>query len=159
MGNKWTTTVNCSSPRHALWLIRSQWERFSGAAPLRITLALDFCFEGTSDYWAHYKNDIERARLRSVFSRLVVEKEKKYLFAEFLPRAHASPPGCLLWGVPLQPQASEVMRNVDLILSSSSHYFWESGQGSRKRNLCFSHSGANKRGLGLGEAYTHTTCN
>lgn len=28
MGNKWTTTVNCSSLLHALWLIQSQRETF-----------------------------------------------------------------------------------------------------------------------------------
>lgn len=60
--------------------------------------------------------------------------------------------------VSLQPQASEVMRNVDLIL-----FFFvptlllrvKAGSKKKKRNLCFSHSAANKRGWDW-EKRTHT---
>lgn len=55
----------------------------------------------------------------------------------------------------LQPQASKVMRNVDLILFFVPALLLRVKAGSKKRNLCFSHSAVNKRGR-HSEKHTHT---
>lgn len=88
-----------------------------------------------------WEDGTERGSLQSIFSVIVISAR--------LPIVNTSQGS-------LQPKASEVMRNVDLILSSSPHYSWESRQGVKKRNLCFSHSAANKR-VGIGKStHTHT---
>lgn len=165
MGNKWTTTVNCSSLLHALWLIQSQRERLleqhcSELYERSITVFLGNIWIFGKLTGFEWENHIEWEVFSIMFCHFAIVN----FIVEFSTTSGMSShthfsarlPIVSTMQASLQAKASEVMRNVDLILSSSPHCFWESRQGvKKKRSLCFSHCAANKRGWDW-EKRTHT---
>lgn len=119
MGNKWATTANCSGLLHALWLIQSQRGLFL-EQHIHVSFSLLW---GKVWKWgtltALTDKMAQRGEVCKVFSVFVI------VISARLPIVNSSQGS-------LQPEASEVMRNVDLILSSSPHYSWESRQGVKK---------------------------
>lgn len=67
MGNKWTTTVNCSSLLHALWLIQSQRETFLERQNSFSLFWGNVCMWGAL-IAVNAKDDIERAGLQTCFN-------------------------------------------------------------------------------------------